>query len=155
MRKACADVPPANAHSLVAMAAAAGRPASPHIRLAMADAAAVPRARENSLLSAAAIAFALLLLFGCSGNNIVPGQNAVMPVVQKCQLKCSMTAKTGTDMSPGPCLGIIADDWVCDVAHSPRIPADDLPENQCPDFREGRAHHFAEVTPDCRFIREA
>ena len=44
---------------------------------------------------------------------------------------------------------------VCDVAHSPREAVDDLPENQCADFREGRAHHFVEVTPDCRFIREA
>ena len=40
------------------------------------------------------------------------------------------------------------------VAHSPREAVDDLPENQCADFRGG-AHHFVEVAPDRRLIREA
>jgi len=44
-------------------------------------------------------------------------------------------------------------DWVCDVAHDPRLPVDNLPENQCSEFRQGKAHHFVEVDPDCRFIR--
>ena len=44
-------------------------------------------------------------------------------------------------------------DWVCDVAHSPRQPVDDLSENQCQAFRNGQAHHFVEVDPSCNFIR--
>ena len=97
----------------------------------------------------------LLLLSGCIGEKIVPDEQAALSAVQKCQMHCSAAEKKGVDMSPGPCLGVIDTDWVCDVAHSPREAVDDLPENQCADFREGRAHHFVEVTPDCKFIREA
>jgi len=105
-------------------------------------------------MKAIALALALFLLFGCAQDRIVPDEDAAMSVVQKCQLKCSMAEKKGADMSPGPCLGAVEADWVCDVAHVPRTSADDLPENQCADFREGRAHHFVEVTPDCQLIRE-
>ena len=62
------------------------------------------------------------------------------------------------DLSNGPCLSDnnanwTVNDWVCDVAHSPRIAADDLPENQCQAFRNGQAHHFVEVDTGCNFIR--
>ncbi len=106
-------------------------------------------------MKAVALALALFLLFGCTGDKVVPDEKAAMSVVQKCQLKCSMTARNGADMSPGPCLGVIENDWVCDVAHSPRQPVDDLPENQCQAYINGTAHHFVEVTPDCQLIREA
>ena len=43
--------------------------------------------------------------------------------------------------------------WVCDVAHSPRQAMDDLPENQCSEFREGKSNHFVEVDAACEFIR--
>ena len=54
----------------------------------------------------------------------------------------------------GPCLSNnIAPDWVCDVAHSPRQAVDNLPENQCSAFREGKAHHFIEVDENCELIK--
>jgi len=106
-------------------------------------------------MKAIALALALLFLFGCADDRLAPDEKSAMSVVQKCQMHCSASEKKGIDMSPGPCLGIVESDWVCDVAHSPREAVDDLPENQCADFREGRAHHFVEVTPDCQFIREA
>ncbi len=56
--------------------------------------------------------------------------------------------QAGVDMSQGPCLGKVADDWVLDIAHNPRQPVDDKPPNQCADFREGRVHHFIELDPD-------
>lgn len=59
----------------------------------------------------------------------------------------------GTDFSNGPCLGIIAPDWVLDIAHNPRQPIDDKVENQCQDFREGRAHHFIELDPAGNLIK--
>ncbi|MEM7816873.1 MAG: hypothetical protein QXZ20_03095 [Candidatus Aenigmatarchaeota archaeon] len=62
------------------------------------------------------------------------------------------------DLSNGPCLSDSnpnwnVNDWVCDVAHSPRQEIDNLPENQCKDFREGRAHHFVEVDLNCNLIK--
>jgi hypothetical protein len=64
--------------------------------------------------------------------------------------------------SEGPCLSDDAQrkrevgmpsDWVCDVAHNPRTPADNDPANQCEEYRSGAARHFVEVDPDCKLIR--
>lgn len=52
----------------------------------------------------------------------------------------------GEDLSAGPCLSNdLIPDWVADIAHNPRQSVDDLPENQCSAFREGKAHHFVEL----------
>lgn len=51
------------------------------------------------------------------------------------------------DLTNGPCLGKIKNDWVLDIAHLPRETVDNLPENQCQDFLLGSAHHFVEMTP--------
>jgi hypothetical protein len=59
----------------------------------------------------------------------------------------------GVDMSRGPCLGVIKPGWVADVAHDPRRPIDDHPENQCAAYRSGEADHFVELDPDGNFIR--
>lgn len=58
-------------------------------------------------------------------------------------------------LTVGPCLlnPIGYGDWVCDVAHNPRLPVDDLPENQCSAYREGKARHFVEVDEKCGLIR--
>ena len=44
-------------------------------------------------------------------------------------------------------------DWVCDVAHSPRKPEDNLKQNQCKMFLRGIAKNFVEVSPNCTIIR--
>ena len=52
----------------------------------------------------------------------------------------------GIDFSTGPCLtNDLAQDWVADIAHNPRERSDNLAENQCPAFLEGRAKHFVEL----------
>lgn len=102
----------------------------------------------------ALLALALALaLFGCAQQAPpTPGQPSYS-IAQKCVMACKQNLSAGVDLSHGPCLGMVADDYVCDVAHSPRTLEDDLPQNQCADFRDGRAHHFVEVTPDCALIR--
>lgn len=60
----------------------------------------------------------------------------------------------GMDLSNGPCLSEeIIQDWCVDVAHNPRQPVDNLPENQCRSYREGRVHHFVELDPQGNVIR--
>ncbi len=60
----------------------------------------------------------------------------------------------GLDMSIGPCLAEeIIPDWCVDVAHSPRLGIDDMPENQCQSWVTGRVHHFVELDPDGNLIR--
>lgn len=60
----------------------------------------------------------------------------------------------GEDLSNGPCLSNeVVPDWVADIAHDPRQAVDDLPENQCSAYREGKAHHFVELDPAGSLIR--
>ena len=106
----------------------------------------------------------VILVSGCTQpEHIGPGLPDEEPAKTACIKLCAINLELnldgfGLDLSDGPCLsekttGWNIDDWVCDVAHSPRTAVDNLPENQCKDFREGRAHHFVEVGPDCEFIR--
>jgi hypothetical protein len=59
----------------------------------------------------------------------------------------------GVDMRNGPCLGVIIENWVADVAHDPRTDLDDDPANQCEAYRSGDADHFVELDPDGNVIR--
>lgn len=60
----------------------------------------------------------------------------------------------GRDFSNGPCLSdALLPDWVVDIAHNPRLPIDDLVQNQCPGYSQGRAKHFVELDVDGNLIR--
>jgi hypothetical protein len=94
----------------------------------------------------------VLLVCGCVQQG---GEQTQEQAKSACIALCEASE---VDLSDGPCLSDDnpdwdIDDWVCDVAHSPREPVDNLPENQCQEFRNGEAHHFVEVTPQCEFIR--
>lgn len=62
--------------------------------------------------------------------------------------------REGINMENGPCLGKLAEDWVLDIAHNPRQPIDNKPQNQCQDFTEGKVHHFIELDPTGKLIRQ-
>ena len=82
-------------------------------------------------------------------------QKAVRDIAtSQAQELCRATLAAGDDLSSGPCLGRVAPDWIADVAHNPRQDVDNLPENQCADFGEGKVHHFVEVDENCNLIRE-
>jgi len=57
------------------------------------------------------------------------------------------------DKTQGPCLDIMVQGWACDIAHSPRLPVDDLTENQCHDLFVLTPAHFVEVDEECNVIR--
>ena len=59
----------------------------------------------------------------------------------------------GIDMSQGPCLGQIWEDWVLDIAHKPRQAVDDESQNQCLEYTLGKVHHFVELDLEGNFIR--
>jgi hypothetical protein len=60
----------------------------------------------------------------------------------------------GEDFSKSPCLSNdLIPGWVVDISYSPRQPVDDLPENQCSAYLEGRAKHFVELDPEGNLIR--
>ncbi len=79
-------------------------------------------------------------------------------ITKDCIALCKNVSKS-IDLSNGPCISDIYsdlwhhNDWVCDVAHYPRQNIDNLPENQCQQYRQGKAHHFVEVDENCNLIR--
>jgi hypothetical protein len=75
-------------------------------------------------------------------------------VAIECVSLCESALANGTDLSAGPCLGLLENGYACDVAHSPRAAADDVTANQCEDWHSGKAKGFVEVTPECGLIRQ-
>lgn len=91
------------------------------------------------------IAGATLLVLSLVGWYVLFVQNPT--VLVRARLLYIQAKSSGIDLNSGPCLGKIADDWVLDIAHLPREDMDNLPENQCDDYRTGKVHHFVEMTP--------
>jgi|CXWK01.1.fsa_nt_gi hypothetical protein len=74
--------------------------------------------------------------------------------VKKAQDVYKNRKNAGTDFSSGPCLtNDLMPDWVVDIAHNPRQKLDELAENQCPAYIEGRAAHFVELDLEGEVIR--
>jgi len=89
-----------------------------------------------------------IMLSGCIGQK-----TEVDVAKDACVKKCSEALAAGQDLSNGPCLSNeITKNWVCDVAHSPRLTVDNDPKSQCSSYGTTAAH-FIEVNPGCNFIR--
>lgn len=62
--------------------------------------------------------------------------------------------REGRDLEAGPCISEeILPGWCVDIAHDPRQPEDNLPQNQCQSYRTGRVRHFVELDPKGNVIR--
>jgi hypothetical protein len=98
----------------------------------------------------------IILISGCAAKS--DDTEFLRKAISDSCISICNSVKGTRDLSNGPCLSDnntkwTIQDWVCDVAHSPRIAAiDNLPENQCQAYRSGQAHHFVEVDPNCNFI---
>lgn len=90
-------------------------------------------------------------------NNL--GQKPVSKIesdtaVNQAKLLYSQKKERDEDLTNGPCLSdALMPNWVVDLVHNPRISADDLPQNQCPAYLEGRAEHFVELDLDGNLIK--
>ena len=74
--------------------------------------------------------------------------------VNQARLLYSSRKEMGEDFSKGPCLSnALMPGWVVDIVHSPRLAMDDLPENQCPAYIEGKATHFVELDLNGNLIK--
>lgn len=99
----------------------------------------------------------LLVSFSLCAQSTQSNQDDKQQAVFSCLKECKDNPQN-LDYKNGPCLSDDnpnwnISDWVCDVAHSPRQTVDDLVENQCLEFREGKTHHFVEVDPRCNLIK--
>lgn len=66
----------------------------------------------------------------------------------------AVKAKGAEYLADGPCIAEnVVPGWVIDIAHEPRLPVDDLPENQCAAYRDGTATHFVELSPEGKILR--
>lgn len=90
-------------------------------------------------------------------NNIAPKptpKNEIETAVNQAKHLYRQEKDRGRDFSSGPCLSnALMPGWVIDIAYNPRLPADDLPGNQCSAYLEGRADHFVELDPNGNLIR--
>lgn len=96
-----------------------------------------------------------LLLTDQRQNEYKPGisYGADQAVAQALALY-SAKKKGGIDFSDGPCLtNDLLPNWVVDLVHRPRQPIDDLAENQCQAYLEGRAKHFVELDLEGSLVR--
>jgi hypothetical protein len=89
------------------------------------------------------------LLVGCGSKNESVEQSDRDRAVDKAHAIYLEVAASGRDLSLGPCIAEEIPglpDWVVDLAHDPRQPADDESANQCQRYNDGQAHHFVELT---------
>jgi len=117
----------------------------------------------------------ILLLAGCTSNNVSqsnsnPGFDLTRLnpdlIRQAAELKAQQVYQEAVDkkmdLSKGPCLSndlygnpqVPSTMWVLDIAHDPRQAVDDLPENQCSAFLQGKAMHFIEMNSQGEVMRE-
>jgi hypothetical protein len=90
------------------------------------------------------LALAALIPAGCGGGPDEAEKERAITAAKKAY---AAAQDRGVDFAEGPCLGVIMEGWVADVAHEPRQAVDDRPENQCEAYRSGEADHFVELDP--------
>lgn len=91
----------------------------------------------------------LVLIFG----RFTP-KSEIDTAVNQANLLYNQRRLEEQDFSNGPCLSnALMPGWVLDIVHSPRQSTDDLPQNQCPAFKEGGASHFVELDPEGNLVR--
>ncbi|MBI2314594.1 hypothetical protein HYU93_00835 [Candidatus Daviesbacteria bacterium] len=87
-------------------------------------------------------------------GQISTPKSEVDSAVNQAQLLYRQKRERGENFSNGPCLSdALMRGWVADVVNNPRLPIDDLPENQCPSYREGRSRHFVELDMEGNLVR--
>ncbi|MCL5958058.1 MAG: hypothetical protein M1358_01870, partial [Chloroflexi bacterium] len=99
--------------------------------------------RDSWAVVVAAATLNLFLLGNCGEQAIsTPAQSTPSETDRAIAAAKQLYAekkKEGMDFSNGLCLSNeVIPDWAVDIAHNPRQPVDDLPQNQCSSYREGK-----------------
>lgn len=118
--------------------------------------------RKFLFLIFAIVAILIILIFAIEQFYKTSKNENIQEIINACTNLCLKAKEKGMDLSNGPCLSDNNpewkyEDWVCDVAHWPRIAIDNLRENQCQEwiraYEAGKIKKFVEVDPNCNFIR--
>jgi hypothetical protein len=97
-----------------------------------------------------------LLIAGCGSSGEDVAQSDRDRAVDQAQAVYRQSVTSGVALSQGPCIAEQLPglpDWVVDIAHDPRVPADDDPANQCRRYSSGQAHHVVELDADGTLIK--
>jgi hypothetical protein len=82
----------------------------------------------------------------------IPSQVLEQQEAINCSLGLYKYGKVIYENFSSECLGTCKD-YAVDIVHNPRIEEDNLIENQCSDFREGKVKHFIELDNNGNIIR--
>jgi hypothetical protein len=99
------------------------------------------------------VALLVLLLVPVAACGGGPGEDERERAIAAARAAYERARAEGVELADGPCLGVVAEGWVADVAHDPRLEVDDRPENQCEAYSSGEAGHFVELDPEGDLIR--
>ena len=107
------------------------------------------------LLSLAVIIITSYLILKLNASMVQPVRKSELETaINQAKHFYNQKKSLGEDISNGPCLSnALIPNWAADIVHSPRTKQDDLPENQCPAFLEGRAEHFVELDLEGNLVR--
>lgn len=112
---------------------------------------------KNLLLIITLIIIIITAYFTLVANSGLPKpkpKSEIDTAVNQAKHLYQLEKQAGRDFASGPCLSnALLPGWVLDIAHSPRQPIDDLPDNQCSAYREGKATHFVELDTEGNLIR--
>lgn len=112
--------------------------------------------KDKLFLLALAVTLAaayLTLVINTSFSQQAP-KSEIETAVNQANLLYRVKLKSGEDMNSGPCLSdALMPNWVVDIVHNPRQEVDDLEENQCPSYIQGRSLHLVELDKEGNLIR--
>lgn len=109
---------------------------------------------QKELLLALALSTIIITASLVLIKNSSPSKSEIDSATNQAKYIYTDMKARGMDFSQGPCLSnALMEDWVLDIVHKPRLPIDDLSENMCPAYKEGRAKHFVELDVDGNLIR--
>jgi len=72
-------------------------------------------------------------------------------IIQQVRLLYQKEREKGT-IFKSQCLGTISN-YAIDIVNNPRMPEDNLPQNQCDDYQAGRVQHFIEIDKYGRIVK--
>ena len=85
-------------------------------------------------------------------RDLLEGNKTKKQQAIECALQLYKEEKNkGVDIS-SQCLGVWGD-YAVDIVHVPRSSEDNLIENQCQDYRNGKVHHFIELDKNGNIVR--
>ncbi|MDP3974185.1 MAG: hypothetical protein Q8P92_05140 [Candidatus Daviesbacteria bacterium] len=97
---------------------------------------------------------ALTLILNVDFQKDYITKDEISTAVNQARYLYQLRKEEGLNFSEGPCLtNALMPDWVVDMVHEPRQDIDDLDQNQCAAFREGRAEHFVELDLNGNLVR--